>query len=122
MQLFGSAILGLAVGTLYIFLSGMIGMSIGSLIIGAALLAAIAFLTLAVLTTIRRRAPLWPFTVATAVPLLVVGAFGGPNVASITFFTFGGAALLGGLAGRYLSAALSNQRLERPAMHKDDAP
>jgi hypothetical protein len=114
MQLIGSAVLGLVVGALYLFLSVVIGMSIGSLIIGTAILAVIAFLTVAVLTTIRRRAPLWPFPLASALPLLMVAAFGGPAVGSATFFTLGGATLVAGFAGCYASVALSNNRWRGP--------
>jgi len=114
MQLFGSAILGLVVGALYLFLSVVIGMSIGSLILGAAILAAIAFFTVAVITAVRRRTPLWPFPLASALPLLSVGAFGGPAVASATFLTLGSSTLIAGLAGCYVSAALSNNRWRGP--------
>jgi hypothetical protein len=114
MRLIGSAVLGLVVGALYLFLSVMIGMSIGSLITGAATLAVIVFLTVAVITTVRRRAPLWPFPLASALPLLMVAALGGPAVASATFFTLGGATLVAGFASCYVSAALSNNRWRGP--------
>lgn len=108
MQLVGSAILGVVVGTLYLFLSVVIGMSVGSLSVGAAMLAVIVLLTVVVITAVRRRPLLWPFPLASALPFLLVGAFSGPGGAPVTFLTLGAATLLAGLARRYVSAALSN--------------
>ncbi len=110
MTIIRNGILGLMVGFLLLVVFAFLGMSIGSLLIGALIIGSVAFFTYLAIGMGGMKAPVWVSPTVSAICLVPALAISGPARTCGVVIMISGAGIVGAYAGIRL------RRNDRPAI------
>jgi hypothetical protein len=119
----GGAMLALIGGVLYLALSFVMGMEIGSLFIALVILSFVAFAAIAALSTVLPNNRFWLYPLMFSLPTLLVGLGALTSGSPLSFAVIGLATFLVGLAAAFLARKRQRNRSSHsnPSFNPDAA-
>jgi hypothetical protein len=108
MTIVGNAAFGLLIGLLLLLLLAFVGMSIGSLLVGALFIGVVTLVIYAILGRGSLSKPYWIAPTFSALPVSAAAAAGAP---AWTFCACAATAMFAGIAGAYVGARLRSNNI-----------